>query len=240
MLESQRLEGRVPCPAISLDEGPGFDHIANEAGQVVSGNSGDMAQTNSSEPMRFHLYRNGHDSLGNRVSPMHTSLRSPKIAFIHLHRANQSVSARTHHGPSKFVEPGPRGDVTAQAKDSLQSESIRPVFLTCQFPHGMEPQAQGLPGPLKNRSSGHRDLAAAQGAEEQVPGGMPSCRAGSRTTRADKLFGPTQPLQISLAGPFIGEESKKFFHGARIIDATSGQKDYRFSHAMSIPSGGVK
>ena len=61
MLESQRLEGSVPCPAISLDEGTGFDHIANEAGQVVSGNSGDMAQTNSSEPMLFHLYCNGYD-----------------------------------------------------------------------------------------------------------------------------------------------------------------------------------
>ena len=209
MLETQCVERNVPCPAIRLDEGTGFDHIAKEAGQVTSGHIGDMTQANSSAPLLFYLYRNGHDSLSDCVSAPHTSLRSPKIAFIDLHRTNQSASASTHHGPSEFVEPCPSGNVTAQAEDSLQSESIRAVFLTCQFPDGIEPQTKGLPGSLKNCSRGHRDLSATQRAEEQVPSRMPRCGAASPATWADKLFAPSQLFHIALASLFIGEESKK-------------------------------
>ena len=91
MLESQRLEGGIAYPAIRFEGGTGCYNIDNEAGQVGSRNSGDMAQTNSSEPLLSHFYRDGYDRLGDRVSTMTTGHQSPKIAFTHIHKVNQSV-----------------------------------------------------------------------------------------------------------------------------------------------------
>ena len=239
MLESQRLEGDIACPAIRFEDGTRCYHIDNEAGQAGSRNSGDMAQTNSSEPLLSHFYRDGYDRLGDRVPTMTTGPQSPKIAFIHLHRVNQSVSTRPHHGPPEFVKPCLSGDLTAQAKDSWQSEGVGPVFLAYQFPCGMKPKTKRLPCTLKNCSRGHRDLATAQGAQKQVLVGTPSRWAAWPAHRAHKLFEPPQLLQITLASLFIGGKSKKSLQCSRKIDATLWPKRFLYSHAISGASSGT-
>jgi len=174
------------------------------------------------------------------VPTMTTGPQCPKIAFTHIHRVNQSVSTRPPHGPPELVKPCPSGDVPAQAKDSLQSEGVRSVFLAYQFPCGMKPKTKRLPCTLKNCSRGHRDLSAAQGAGKQVPVGTPSRRAASPALRAHKLFGPPQLLQITLASLFIGGKSKKSIQCLVVINATPWPKRFLYSHAISGASGGAK
>ena len=90
--------------------------------------------------------------------PRFAFLTSTDISFVYLNAPRESVSSRSHHSPSKFVQPLPGCLIAAWLNDSSKAKSVSTVFLGGNVPHRAKPQTQGLAGAMKNRAGRYGSL----------------------------------------------------------------------------------
>ena len=140
---------------------------------------------------------------------------SPNVCFINLNESRELLATGAYHGSAKPVQPFPCGMVAAQAQDTLQSQRIRPVFLTRDMPHGLKPKLQGLAGLVENRSGCYRCLHIACGAAILASPGCPGFNMAA--VGALETIRPSQVVQICPAGLLGRKLLGKFRQGVWII-----------------------
>lgn len=85
-------------------------------------------------------------------------LLSTEVRFIDFYNARETVLPKPYHGVAQFVQPRPRGSVTAQAQGPLQAQCADPVFLVRYVPHCPEPQKQWFARILEDSACLYRSL----------------------------------------------------------------------------------
>ena len=101
-----------------------------------------------------HFHRNYNQRLGFRLPPAPARVHAPHIGLVHFDPAGEAIAARTHHRPTKLVEPRPGGLVAAQTQRPLQPQGAHPRLLVRHPPHRSEPRHQRRPRVLEDRAGG--------------------------------------------------------------------------------------
>lgn len=151
-------------------------------------------KTNAAYPFAIFLGRNCNNSLVFRQTTDGAFFLTAPIGFVHLNRSPQAISPRSHHCPTKFVQPCPGRYVASQAQHLLQTHRPCTVFLTGNVPDRSKPHSQRLVGVLENRARRDGSLIAACPANQTSP----RCRPISRSLamRANKAARPAQANQV--------------------------------------------
>jgi hypothetical protein len=132
-----------------------------------------------------------------------------------LNVPRKSVSSRSHHSPSEFVQPLPGGLIAAWLNDSSKAKSVGTVFLCGNVPHGAKPQTQWLTRAMKNRARGYGSLHATLLTTPQ-PSARPP-RSVCPTLWAHKPIRPTQSGQVFHASCLGREPLLEFRQRPRIV-----------------------
>jgi len=61
--------------------------------------------------------------------------------FVNFDISPDHVTARGYHSTSQLVEPGLSSLITAQSKNSLETQSTDAEFLIGYMPHGLKPDS---------------------------------------------------------------------------------------------------
>ena len=197
---------------------PGHTDAFDEGRQAIAGDVGNATHANSAASASSNLHRDGHDGLLNRLTPPHVGLRSADVSLVHLDFSIEFVPSGPHHRTPQFVQPSPRGLVTAQPQNALQAQRTNPEFLGRDVPHCQEPRPQWRTRALEDRASRRRGLTLARDAAELTTNCLPRRRAPA--PRTTETIGPTNPLQILDTGGLGREPAVKLLESPRIVHAT--------------------
>src|SRR5450759_1023132 len=202
------FQGIVSDPAVGVNDAAAFNGLLHERHQALGRSIGDAPHANAPDPVSIFLRRNNNQRLVLDLPPANVRLLAAPVGLVHLHYSRETVPARSHHGPPKFMEPSPRGIVTPQAQHPLQPYSAGTVFLAGDCPHRTEPNRQWFTGVLKDRPCRHRTLIAATCTLQQHHAYWPSLPP--TTPRTPKPIRPPQPDQILPAGRLCRKARFKF------------------------------
>ena len=215
MLVAMMLQRVVAGPAISVHEAVRCDGVLNKRRQAGPGGVEETAQPDAAQSAALDFHRNYNQRLGFRLPPAPARVHARHIGLVHFDPAGEAIAARTHHRPTKLVEPRPGGLVAAQTQRPLQPQGAHPRLLVRHPPHRSEPRHQRRPRVLEDRAGGHRRLV---GAGRALP---PPSSHGPRlrrpTARAPKPLRPPELLQIRATGLFGRESPLELREIPRII-----------------------
>jgi len=208
----------VATPSICQNLGALFDNVTNERHETVAGHVRNPAHSHPSEPLRrLNFNRDNHSLFPFAATPSFAAhMAATNIGLIHFNAAAELIPTRSHHGVPQFVQPCPCGLIAPQAKNALQSQSTRAVFLAGHKPHRGKPSSQGHPCTLKNGACSYRDLASAPPTMKVTPARRPrfSFRAALCTL---KPIWPAATRKIATACRFIGKPFKKLQVCTRVV-----------------------
>ena len=87
-----------------------------------------------------HFRGNCHQYFLADMAPARSSLKPADEGLVDFHAARQSISARTDHRSSQFMQPSPRSLVTAESKYMLKAERAGSVLLRSNPPDSVKPR----------------------------------------------------------------------------------------------------
>ena len=213
MRVAMMLQRVVAGPAISVHEAVRCDGVLNKRRQAGPGGVEETAQPDAAQSAALDFHRNDNQRLGFRLPPAPARVHAPHIGLVHFDPAGEAIAARTHHRPTKLVEPRPGGLVAAQTQRPLQPQGAHPRLLVRHPPHRSEPRHHRRPRVLEDRAGGHRRLV---GAGRALP---PPSSHGPRLRRPTARA-PKPLLAISLAIA-AAEAGRRVYYGtlAGLIDS---------------------
>jgi len=97
----------------------------------------------------------------------------------------------------------------------LQSESVAPMLLAGDVPHGADPHLQRLFRVLEYRARQQRGLQTAPLTQPQISAGLPGGRAGA--AGAQEAVRPPQLRQVGAAGVFASKACLEIHEISRIV-----------------------
>ena len=129
MRVAMMLQRVVAGPAISVHEAVRCDGVLNKRRQAGPGGVEETAQPDAGQSAALDFHRNDNQRLGFRLPPAPARVHAPHIGLVHFDPAGEAIAARTHHRPTKLVEPRPGGLVAAQTQRPLQPQGAHPRLL---------------------------------------------------------------------------------------------------------------
>ena len=192
----QARKASIPRPAVCPDHASWFDHCLDKAPKALCRSIRHMLEANPSNSLRRFVFNADDDESFPFCSSatLTAFLTSTDISFAYLNAPRESVSSRSHHSPSKFVQPLPGCLIAAWLNDSSKAKSVSTVFLGGNVPHRAKPQTQGLAGAMKNRAGRYGSLDPTLLATPKPPVRPP--RFIRSALRAHKPIRPTQSRQV--------------------------------------------
>ena len=185
----------IPHPVVSTDCAVLLNNSVHKWCQACPGSIFQVPQPNTPDAFFFFVfYCNTNECFAFGTTTAFSWLFSTHIGLVDFYQTTQLISAGPYHRATKFLQPLPSSVIAAQAKNSLQSESICPIFLTSDVPHSTKPKPQGFPSAMKNSSGGDRSLRSTSNAMEKTPICSPSARFSAM--RANKALRPSQCSEV--------------------------------------------
>src|SRR3990172_3466428 len=213
-------KARIRRQAVGDDHASRFHGLLDESDETVRGGIPDSLKPDTADGGIPDLGSHSYKGLVTHVASPPTFLDAPHEGFVHLYLAPQTITPRTDHRPAKLVEPCPRCRVTAQSQNPLQPKGTGPILLTAHPPHHLEPEPEGLSGPVEDCARRHGRLVFALLAMHQPSLGQPG--VPRLASRAPIPRWPAEADQVFAAQLLAGEPSVKLFHGARILAVQHG------------------
>ena len=213
-------QGRQPGisrPGVCPDHAPRFDHCLDKSPKAFCRSISHMLEANPSDSFRRFIF-NADDDQSFPFCPstsLTTFFASTDIGFVYLNAPRESVSSRSHHSPSEFVQPLPGGLIAAWLNDSFKSKSVGTVFLGGDVPHRAKPLTQWLTGAMENRAGGYGSLDTTVSTIPQPPARPP--RSIRPTLRAYKTIRPTQSRQVFQASSLSRKTLLELCQRPRIV-----------------------
>jgi hypothetical protein len=211
---SQMVQSVIPFPSVCLDHAFLFRRFLYSPLQTLRRIIRNTPKTNSPDSSAIDLSRNHHQGLSGGSPPPFSGLFTSYVGFIYFNSSTKTISAGSHHGSAKLVEPCPCCSIAAQAKDILQPQGTGSVLLTHQPPDRSKPNHQRFVCAVEYRSGDDRNLIAAVSTLVQDCTHRPSrCVPTPRTTIA---FWPPQLVEIVATGFLRGKPAFEFREILRI------------------------
>lgn len=113
------------------------------------------------------------------------------------------------------MQPRPCYVIATQTKHMLQSQRVRPIFLTGQVPDGTKPETERLLGVLKDDSRYDKRSVTAFGTLEERSSYWPSFFMAA--TRTSKAVWPTQPKKVIPARFFRRKTGLEFHECSGVV-----------------------
>jgi len=220
------LQSKIGGQAIGAYRASCLHAVLDKPMQALPASIRRPLQPNAPDAFAVGFGRNQDDGFDHRKASDRSFFIPAPIGFIHLNRPVQSVSPRSHHRPPELVEHGPCSPVTAQPKDSLQSQSTNSRLLARDIPHCPEPDRKRQVRVLENRPGEHGDLPAALPAQVQPASHGPV--PDTATPWALEAIGPSQGGKVLSALFFAAESLFQFHHRPWVA----------FFHAPTLQVGG--
>src|SRR5213595_1459580 len=212
------VEGEVAQPTIRMHNTAGLNRLLHEGHQTVRRSVRNATHANASDAPALLLRRHDNQGLALRFAAPHTLFRSPHVSLVNLDSSRQLFPARPHHRPPQFVQPTPRGLVTAEPQHALQTEGADAILLSGHPPQSVEPHLHRGARVLKNRPRSQRSLVRAVRTLPERRTQPP--RPAFPTPGAAEPFRPAHPEKIVTTGflrseaPFeVRQRARIVFHG---------------------------
>ena len=185
------LKPKVRRQSIGHDDTARLNSLLGEADETLR--RGILGPVEADSPSSGAPNLGGHrdESLLADVTPSPAPLHTSDEGLVHLDLTLQPVTAWPDHGPANLMKPRPRGLVTPKAEDALKPHGAGTVFLARDPPHDLEPEAEGLAGPVENGARRDGGLVAAFLAMQETTLGKPCLRRTA--SRASEAAWPTKP-----------------------------------------------
>jgi hypothetical protein len=212
---AQGLQLQISSPIVCSYNRTWFNALLDSRFQTLRRRVYYSPETDSSNPVAIFLSRNNHQGFTCCSATPFARPFPSNISFVHLYDSRKTVTPRSHHGMTKFVQPHPSCSVTAKAQDTLQPQSAYSLFLIRDVPNGSKPQLQRFSRILEYGSCCYRSLKMAFFAFVESLSNLP--RSIIATTRATKSIRPTKVIKIVSAGLFGAKSFLKFHQSLRII-----------------------
>src|SRR6267142_2154823 len=145
------LQLSIPRPAIREDVAPLFDVLMDEVHQTSGGAVRDHLDPRSPHGLSLKLHGYRHFRLARLRSLRSSFGRSPDPRFVNFHAPRELLATRSHHRTSQLMQPRPRGLITSETHQALQSFGAPAGLLGHHPPHGLEPHRQGFARLVENR-----------------------------------------------------------------------------------------
>ena len=155
---SKLPKATIARPAIRPNRSHWFHRLLDGRFQAGTRSIGDNPKPYSPHSGTLHLCGYQHQCFPISSASPFARLLSADVALIYLYDSGQPVTAWPDHSPAKFLEPSPGSAIASQAKSALQSQSVGPVLLAGDVPHGPKPKPEGLLGVLEDRPRSDRGL----------------------------------------------------------------------------------
>ena len=117
------------------------------------------SKANSSKMVIFVFYHNDNQTLAFGTTPPFPRLFPTDVSFVYFDCTRQSISSRSDHCTSQFVQPCPSCTITFKSQNSLQSQCANPIFLIDNIPDSSKPKHQWLSSIIEYRPSCDRGLS---------------------------------------------------------------------------------
>jgi len=130
----------VTAPTVGLNYRSRLYNTLYKTDQTGAGDIGDLLETYPAKTLgrvNFNGYSNNRFCLC--FSAICALFLSPDIRLVNLDMSLEHVTARAYHSTSQLVQPGPSSLITAQPKNSLETQSTDTEFLIGYIPHGLKP-----------------------------------------------------------------------------------------------------
>src|SRR3990167_6622407 len=205
----------ITFPSVCLDSAPQLNTLFNGPFQAGPRRIRYTPEPNSPDLTFFKLYHDNNQRLTRCSSTALPWFLTTYVDLVYLDGTRQTVPARPHHSTPEFVQPRPGCTITAQVKNTLQSQCIRPIFLAGQVPNSAKPKPQRFLSVLKNRTGSNRGLKTTAGT--LVQRSIPQPCFLISTVRTLKTFGPAKAEQIIAARSFSAKAFFKLEQGSWIV-----------------------
>ena len=212
---SQALQVAVPTPAIGSHNSAWLDTLLDSSFQTLCRGIEYSAKADSPDAITILLGCDKYQCLPRCTTATLTWLLSTDVRFIDFYHARETVSPRPYHGVAQFVQPRPRGSVTAQAQGPLQAQRADSVFLVRYVPHCPKPQQQWFACVLEDSACRYRSLEVTVLAMVQSSLSLPSVLV--LATGTVKTVRPSKSKKV-VSTRLIGTKSLfKFQQCSRVI-----------------------
>jgi hypothetical protein len=180
----------VAEPTVGAYDTPWLDTSLYRRYQTCRRSIGHSTKPNSPDVIAFifNCYKN--QRLTGCTSPSFSRPFATDINFVNLDSARQAISARSHHGSTKLMEPYPYGFISLEPQNSLESHGADSILLTDYVPNRAKPKLKRFSSILKDGPCRHRGFGLTSCAMVQVATGYP--RPVISTTRTSKTFRPSK------------------------------------------------
>src|SRR5215469_1707083 len=209
------LQTGISFPSVRVDHAARLDRLGDKGLQTGGRGVPNLTQSDAPGALSVFLAGHSHQSLCLCPATANPLFQSAQVSLVHLDPTAQLVTARSHHGPSQFVQPCPGGDVAAQTQNALQPQRTGSVLLRRHPPDSPEPQGQRFPGILEDRTRRQRHLVFAASTDQQVTLRCPTRRPA--TARANETFRPTKLQQVLSTGLFGSKPGLQFSQRAGVV-----------------------
>jgi hypothetical protein len=121
------LDPVVAVPAIGVHFAARLDRFVDELLQTFGapiGNSSHPDSANSAPD----FFRRDHDERFPRRGPPSRAAKSAYERLVDFDASQQPIAARPHHGAAEFVQPRPRGLITAESQHCWSAKALVPVL----------------------------------------------------------------------------------------------------------------
>ena len=215
VLVSSRLQPCVSLPTIGMNYTARLDHLADERLQTESRGVEDSTQSNATSPSPVFFASHSNQSLSFCPSAALPLFQAAYVGLVHFHSTLEPITAWSHHGPTKLVQPGPGSEVAPQSQNALQPQGTGSVLLRRYPPDRPKPQDQWFARVLKNRPGRQRCLMLASRADQKIALGCPSRPSLAAWTH--KAFRPTKLHQVRSTCLLSSESGFQFAQGSRVV-----------------------
>lgn len=204
-----RFQSAVAKPIVGSNATSSHDSFLHEGCETVSRCI--LKNTKANSPKAFILlvfYSNSYKYFACSPTSSFAWLLSANKGFIYFNHTRQTVTARTHHGATQFMQPCPSRAIASQTKYTFQPECTGPIFLPGYPPYRPKPDRQRLVSVLKNRPRDYRQLVMATGALVQCGSNRPCFETATSWT--GEAVWPSQAIKVVSTSLFRRKPSLKF------------------------------
>ena len=198
----------ISIPIVCMDYGIRFNAFLYSIVQTFCGSISHSLKADSSNSFAILLCHNDYQDFTCSSTSPFPWLWPSNISFINLHRARETITARSHHSTTQLVQPYPSSPITAQSQSTLHTKSTNSMFLISHIPHCSKPYHQRLTRILKNCARRYRSFISTVCAVIQILDSLPTLLI--LTPRTLKAIRPAQLKQILPASFFRSKLMFKF------------------------------
>jgi len=194
---SKRAQFAIAFPVVSANDASRNYRLPYSFLQTLGRGVGHAHKPNPASTFTIFLGSNHYQTFSQSATPSFARLFSPYVGLVNLDQSRKAISSGSDHGAPQFMEPSPCRVITAKSEPSLQTQRTGAGLLIGYKPDSSKPHTQRLAGILKDCSSRHRYLVAANATNQQIAFGWPSLC--SLTPRTNETLRPTQSEEIVCA-----------------------------------------